>query len=262
MKLPIICATSLLAVAGPAHAGALLDLKSITSSVNGEYLSYSGPFGSRRVVNAETRINAGKTKAFFGIAQGQRKAGGHTFRATRLTGAVVHQWTGRLSTRTSASLATDKPVFVTRELAQDVSYKVLGGTVLTVGGRYDRYFGQVDALSWSAGAAQYFRGGLVSYRFSAFDVRHVGHSVSHLASVKLKDRLGSSQLWLGHGTALHDADWLPTPERGKYTSVELQRTQRIGGGIGLTAGISRKWYETASVKYRGLGVRLGLTFAR
>jgi len=38
-------------------------------------------------------------------------------------------------------------------LVQDISYKATPTTVLTVGGRYARYWGGVDALSWSLGAA-------------------------------------------------------------------------------------------------------------
>jgi hypothetical protein len=38
-----------LAFAGSAHAAPLPDLKKIAASVDGEYLSYSGSFGSRRM---------------------------------------------------------------------------------------------------------------------------------------------------------------------------------------------------------------------
>jgi hypothetical protein len=118
----------------------------------------------------------------------------------------------------------------------------------------------VDAYSWSAGAAQYFSGGMVSYRFSSFDVQHIGHSTAHLISARLSDPYGSSQLWVGHGTALHDAVWLASAEKGKYTNVELRRIQPIGGGVGLLLGANRIWYETDSTKYHGTGVRFGFTF--
>src|SRR4051812_36570728 len=101
MKLAHASATLLIAFAGSADAEPRLDLKKIMASVDGEYLSYSGTFGSRRVVNAESRIDTGSTLVSLGISQGSRKAGGDSFKATRLTAAVVHDWSSRLSTRTS-----------------------------------------------------------------------------------------------------------------------------------------------------------------
>jgi YaiO family outer membrane protein len=268
MKKYLYYAPLLIAVASTAHAGVLPglrkfpDLKTITASVDGEYLSYSGPFGSRRIVNATSRFDMGKTDLSMTISQGERKVGGEKFSASRLSGVVVHDWSSRLSTRTYASIATDKPVFVNRELVQEISYKPLPETVLTVGGKYSRYFGGVDALSWSVGAAQYFRGGSVNYRFSSYNVQHVGHSTGHLLSFKLIDPLGSSQLWLGHGTALHDAIWLATPEKGKYSSVELRRVQPIAGGVSAMVGVNRIWYDTGGTKYHGTGARIGLIFAK
>jgi YaiO family outer membrane protein len=259
MKL-LYCAPLALAFAGSAHAAPLPDLKTIVASVDGEYLSYSGPFGSRRIVNAQTRIDTGDTVLSLGLSQGSRKAGDDKFKATRLSATVVHDWSSRLSTRTSASIASNAPVFVTRELVQDISYKPLPQTVLTVGGRYARYWGGVDALSWSLGAAQYFPGGMISYRFSSFDVHGLGHSTGHLVNIKVEDPYGSNQLWLGHGTALHDALWLPTPEKGNFTNVEYRRVQPIGGGVGLMVGVNRIWYKADSAKFHGTGLRVGLTF--
>jgi YaiO family outer membrane protein len=257
---PYLCAPLALAFASSAQAAPLPDLKKIVASVDGEYLSYSGSFGSRRIVNAQSRIDTGNTVFSLGLSRGARKAGDDKFNATRVTVAVAHDWTSRLSTRTSASIASDQPVFVTRELIQDVSYKPLPQTVLTVGGRYARYWGGLDALSWSLGAAQYFRGGFVSYRFSSFDVQHLGHSVGHLVNVKLQDPYGTNQLWLGHGTALHDALWLATPEKGTYSNIEYRRVQPIAGGIGLMVGVNRIWYRADSAKFHGTGVRIGFTF--
>jgi YaiO family outer membrane protein len=267
----LYCAPLALAFASSAQAAtpppltkvaALPNLSEVVASVEGEYLSYSGPFGSRRIVNAQTRIDTGGTTISLGLSQGARKAGGDKFNATRLTAGVAHDWTSRLSTRTSASIASNQPVFVTRELVQEVSYKPLSQTVLTVGGRYARYWGDVEALSWSLGAAQYFGGGMVSYRFTSFDVHHLGHTTAHLASFKLQDPYGSNQLWVGHGSALHDALWLQTPEKGNYTSVEYRRVQPIGGGVGLMVGVNRIWYKTDSNKYHGTGARVGLTFEK
>ena len=138
------------------------NLSKVVASVDGEYLSYSVPFGSRRIVNARSTLDVGDTKLSFGLAQGSRKAGDDRFKAVRASAEVVHDWSSRLSTRTAASIASNQPVFVTRELAQDISYKPLPGTVLTVGGRYARYWGgsmrchglwvrrNISAAAWSA----------------------------------------------------------------------------------------------------------------
>ena len=268
MKLHLLSAPLLITFASPSYADVrpapktISDLKTVVASVEGEYLSYSGPFGSRRVVSATSGVDLDKTKVSLSLSQGTRKAGDDNFNATRLSGTVVHDWTSRISTRTSASIATDKPVFVTREFVQDVSYKPLPQTVVTLGGRYSRYFGGVDALSWSVGAAQYFRGGSVNYRFSSYDVKKIGNTTGHLLSFKLDDTLGSNQLWLGQGTALHDAIWLATPEKGKFSNVELRRVQPIGGGVSVMVGVNRTWYDTDTAKFQGTGARVGLIFAK
>jgi YaiO family outer membrane protein len=268
MKLHHYCAPLLIVVASSAHAGTvpalkkIADLKTIAASVDGEYLSYSGPFGSRRIVNGTTRFDLGKTTVSLGVSQGTRKASGDKFNATRVSATLVHDWRARVSSRTSASIASDQPVFITRELLQEVSYKPLPQTVLTVGGRYARYFGGLDGTSWSIGAAQYFRGGMVGYRFSSYNVQHLGHTTGHLVSLKVNDSFGSNQLWLGHGTALHDATWLATPEKGKFSNVELRRVQPIGGGVSVMLGVNRIWYDTDSAKHHGTGARVGLIFTK
>ncbi|HKC03975.1 MAG TPA: hypothetical protein VKC17_11825 [Sphingomicrobium sp.] len=108
------CAPLVLVFASSAHAAPLPDLQKIVAPVDGEYLSYSGTFGSRRFVNAQTRIDTGSTVLSLGLSQGSRKAGDDKFKATRVTVAVAQDWNSRLFTRTSASIASDQPVFVTR----------------------------------------------------------------------------------------------------------------------------------------------------
>jgi hypothetical protein len=106
--------------------------------------------------------------------------------------------------------------------------------------------------------AQYFRGGLISYRFSAFDIERLGRSAGHLGSLKLNDGGGSTQLWVGHGSAIHDADWMPTPQKGHYTGGELRRSQRLVGAVSVDVGVKRNWYETPAARFRGTGVQIGL----
>ncbi len=251
-----------LASASVSHGAELPDIRALVTTVNGEYLSFSGDYGSRRVVDGQTRIDVGENKLVLGIAQGMRKADGHRAHSVKLSGAFVRDWTPSLSTRTAVSISRSTPVFVNREIAQDVSLRVLGGTVLTVGGRHARYFGDVEALSLSAGATQYFKGGLLSYRFSSFDLGRFGKGVGHLASVKLRDHYGSSQVWFGRGSAMHDADWLVRPGRGRHTSVELGRSHRLVEGVDLSIALRRSFFKTETAKFSGAGARVGITLRK
>ena len=103
---------------------------------------------------------------------------------------------------------------------------------------------------------------MVGYRFSSYDVQHLGNTTGHLVNVKVNDPFGSNPVWLGHGTALHDATMLATPEKGKFNSAELRRVQPIGGGVSLMLGVNRIWYNTDSAKYHGTGARVGVIFAK
>jgi YaiO family outer membrane protein len=255
------CSTTATAAALPSEkTKGTLDLKSIVASVDGEYLSYSGTHGNRITVDARTHVNMDSTKVDFAIGEGFRKTAAGKLHATRVQATVAHDWNSLISTRTSASLATSGEIFVKRELIQDFNFKLGGGTLLTAGGRYARYQDNIDAWSWSLGAAQYFRGGYVSYRFNSFQFDQLGHAVGHLLSARINDPLGGNQLWVGHGTALHDADWQGPPEKGNYTQVEYRRLQPIGGGVSLSFGVKRNWYDTPSTKFHGTGFRVGFVF--
>jgi YaiO family outer membrane protein len=235
-------------------------MQKIRASVEGEHLSYTDDRGSRHIVNAETLADLGKTTVSVGLAKGWRKTDDARFKSTRVSASLAHDWSRRLSTRTSISLASNSPVFATRDMRQDVTFKLMPETAINLGARRARYFDGVKALSWSAGATQYFAGGFVSYRFTSYDIQNVGHSTAHLVSARLKDPYGSTQLWAGHGTALREVEWLTTPAKGRFSTVELRRVQNIGGGVGLVAGVNRGWYRTGAGSFNANGVRFGLAF--
>jgi YaiO family outer membrane protein len=237
-----------------------LNLKTIVASVDGEYLSYSGDYGSRRIVNGRTEIRTASTRVDLAVSQGHRKAGDESFSAMRAQASVGHDWTSNLSTRTAVSVGSNNPVFVNREFVQEVSFKPAQSTLLTVGGRYARYFGGVDVKAWSAGASRYFPGGYVSYRFTAYDTKGIGHTIGHMVSGKVTDPYGSTVAWVGHGGLLTDADWLITPAKGNQTSIEVQRLQPIGGGVSLSIGARHSWLKTAGGNFHGNGFHVGLSF--
>jgi len=261
MKLSFYCA-SLAVACGSAQAADTPRIQKIVTSVDGEYLSFTDGFGNRRIVNGETRIDAGKTRAVLALSSGTRKTEESKFKATRVAASVVHDWTSRLSTRTAASIASNAPVFLTRELQQEVSYKPFAQTVVTVGGRYARYWGGVDVMSYSAGASQYFGGGMLGYRFTTYDVKGVGRTSGHLVSAKLDDGLGSNQLWLGRGSSLQDSNWLSPNVKGNVTSVEYRRVQPISSQISVTAGVNHTRYDATHSRHQGTGVRVGLVFTK
>lgn len=257
---------TLVAIVGaqPAYAKAAVtseNSKSTKVVVTSEYTNYSGTFGNRVETTAESINDLGNTTLVFGASQGRREIGDDKFNALRFSGTIYRDWSDRFYTRTSISASSNKPVFATREISQDLNYKPLANTVLTVGGKYAKYFGGNEALSWSAGGSYYFNGGFVTYRFSQFDVSKLGKSHGHSLSVRFKEGKGQAytQLWLGTGTSLHDQQVLPAAANGKYRTVMLQRLQPVKGPIALSFGLGRSWYETGTSNYHGTTATVGLT---
>ena len=231
-------------------------------SLTTERADYSNDFGKRRIITAESTTDTGSTAFTVTVSHGKRTFEEESFSAVRVSGTVFHDWSDRLYTRTSFGLSSDKPVFATRELSNDVNFKLLPNTVVTVGAKHARYHDNRDAISWSAGGSWYFAGGLVSYRYSSFDVDKLGKSHGHLATVRLKDGKGrgSTQLWLGKGTSLHEQELLLEGRRGTYRSVVLQRVQPAKGPVSFTASLGRTWFDTAVTEYRGTTASVGLSY--
>jgi YaiO family outer membrane protein len=266
-----ICGAALLVAAAGASAEsaavpASAPAKRLTrnhSNLRIEYTDYSKLYGDRAVLTADSRLGiGGATRFTFSLSEGQRRAPDHKSRATRAEAGVGHDWTDRLTTHTSVSLATNGSVFAKRQFSQDVSYELAKGLVGTIGGEHSSYGNSHNVTNWSAGGAYYLSGAMVSYRFNLYDSNRFGHSHAHLASVRVKDPggSGSTRLWLGHGTSLYEVD-MPGNPKGKFTSVALMRSQPIGGGIALDIGVNRGWYDTPTGSYRGTGVVAGLSFS-
>ena len=234
------------------------------ASVDASYTDFSKAFGSRRIGTAAMSGKLGSAKLDLSVSNGERRFSDVTFRGTRLAGGIANNWTDRLSSRTSVSLATNKPVFARSELAQELSYKLLQDVVLTVGGKHATYFGGAHVNSASAGGTYYFRGASVAYRFSGFDIAGLGHSHAHQLSVRVPDSGGraATQLWIGRGTSLQDVAFLPTAGRGNYTSIALRRLQPIAGGVALSVTAERTWFNTPVADYTGTTLRVGFDFSR
>jgi YaiO family outer membrane protein len=235
----------------------------VSSAVRLEYTDFSKLYGDRAVLSADSRVGIGQSTRFsLSLSEGQRRGTATRTRSTQGAVAVDHDWSDRLSSRTTAALASNGRVFAKAQLGQDISYKIAGGLVGTVGAKYSSYGDRNDVAAWSAGAAYYLRGATLSYRYSLLASNRFGRSHAHLASLRVKDPGGSgaTQLWAGQGTSLYEVE-LPRNANGRFTSIALQRSQPIGGGIALDVGVNRAWYETPRGKYRGTGLIAGLSFA-
>ena len=256
-KVYLSCAPILLAFAASAHAAD----SNFAVSTNGT--DYSKAFGSRRETTAESTTDFGATAFTISASQAKRKYEDDSFSAVRLAGTIYHDWSDRFYTRTSVSVSSNKPVFAKRELASDFNLKVLPNAVLTVGGKAARYYDNRDVLSWSAGATYYFGGGFATYRFTSHDIDRLGKSHGHLATVRIKDGKGSgsTQLWLGSGSSLHEEEILLSGSKGKFRSVALNRVQPLKGPVSLNISLGRTWYNTATADYRGTKASIGLSFS-
>jgi YaiO family outer membrane protein len=256
------------AMLGSAAAAAPVDRPKIKAVdpkllLSAQYTHFTDGFGKRRQTGAEYSADLGRTAFTLSAKQAKRTFATESFSAVELSGTLYHDWNDTLSTRTQIGLSSDKPVFASRQVATDLNFKLVPQTVLTLGGKYARYYGGRDVLSWSAGGTWYFGDGSVGYRFTLSDVDKLGKSYSHLATIRVKDPRGSglTQLWLGAGTSLHEQEVLLAGQKGSYKSVSLQRVQPIEGALALNLQVGRNWYNTGTTDYHGTTASVGLSYS-
>lgn len=232
--------------------------------LNVEHTSYSAGRGTRTISTMDAvAAMAEDTKLYLSVSGGERRVSGDRVRAARVSGTLRHDWSSRLSTNVSASVATNGQIFARNEFAGDVSYKLTGALVATAGGKYASYLGGDRVTSWSASLGYYGRGFSATYKYSLLDSHLLGGSHAHLASLRLKDPGGSgaTQLWLGRGTSLYDLVPQQSAKAGNFTSVALRREQPLAGSVKLNLGINRTWYRTPTGNYRGTGLLAGISVA-
>ena len=263
-KLTLLIGVALLGGTSAASAAERPKLKPADAKLllSGQYTNFSDGFGKRRETNAEYSVDLGRTAFTIGAAQAKRKFGDESYSAIELSGTLYHDWSDKFYTRSQVALSSDKPVFASRQVATDFNFKPLPQTVLTLGGKYARYHGGRDVLSWSAGGTWYFGDGSIGYRFTLSDVEKLGKSHSHLATVRLKDPRGSglTQLWLGSGTSLHEQEVLLSGQKGNVRSIALQRVQPVAGPLAVNLVLGRSWYDTGSTDYRGTTASIGINY--
>lgn len=233
----------------------------VTATV--EHTDYTGAFGERTVGQLDYDLDFGATKIVLTAAHGRREYATDTFEATRGGVTVYHDWSDTVQTRTSLSVSTDDPVFATLDVGHEFNVQLIPNVTLTAGGRYLRYFGDREGVSWSAGATYYFRGGLLSYRYTGYDIDGLETTHGHRASLRLNDSgdsRGFTQFWLGVGDAVQEEQALPDLFRGSFRSIAARRYQPITDQIGASISLTHNWYN-APADYQGTGVRAGLSFS-
>jgi YaiO family outer membrane protein len=230
-----------------------------------EYTDFSKLYGDRVLATAESHFGLTKeTQLSFNVSSGRRSAGHNRVDATLVSGAIDHDWTDRLSTHASVSLASNGSIFAKQQVVTDVSHRLVGGLIATAGVKYADYGGSTRVSTWSVGPTYYLRGASLSYRFNLLESHQLGRSYAHLASFRINDPSGSgsTQLWLGRGNSLYEVSASPAAAEGKFSSLALVRRQPLAEGVTLNIGANRTWYATPHGSYQGTGFSLGLTAAR
>lgn len=228
-----------------------------------EHTDFSNGYGQRSIARIEAVGDFDSTTVVVNAAYGERDyTAGKSFTGSRVTGVVYHKWSESLSTRTGGAYGSNDPVFVKRDLFHDFNIKFIPNTVLTIGGRYAEYYGGVYLNAWSAGGSYYFERLTVAYRYTNYQMSFGGNTDGHVLSLRLKDDSGdgSTQLWLGKGTSLHNYDWLTELRDGDSKSVSLVRIQPITKNLTLSATVGKAWYDTPVIDYDGITGGLSLTY--
>lgn len=228
-----------------------------------DHTDYGDGYGTRNVFGVEASGRSADSRWHLGAAHGERDYGGSRYRGTRLQGALQHDWSPRLSTRTAVTVSDDDPVFVNRELAQEVHFKVVPNAVLSAGGKYARYHGDAHVSAWSVGGAYYFPRVTASYRYSRHYLSSGGDGDGSTLSLRLKDAQGrgSSQLWVGTGTSAYSAELDPLLLREhRATQVFLRRNQPLGEHLMLNVGLGKAWHKTRVDRFTSINSHVGLGY--
>ncbi|QXH50793.1 YaiO family outer membrane beta-barrel protein [Pseudomonas fakonensis] len=224
---------------------------------------YSGDFGERDILWAEYGhrfgVNTVVLKAFGGSREYEK---GASFNDAGLSGTFYRHWSDKLSTRTHLAFSKDDPVFATRQYDQEFSYKAFENTLVSVGAKHTKYAGGVESNAWYASTAYYFDRIMLRYRYTHSNLSGIDNSHGHLITVKLKDRqgAGSTQLWFGQGTSVHEYDWSPVVQKGDHKSIALNRVQPVTQSTTLNVGLAQEWFDTPTSDYKALTGKLGVTY--
>ena len=235
--------------------------QSVTASVESQ--DFSDGRGSLRTGTLEYKIDLGDTTVVASPTIGTRRVAGTSATATAVGGAVYHDWSDRVSTRTQAFVAEEEPVFAHLDFAQDVTVKVIESTTVTAGARWAEYFAGREVTFFSLGARRYFKGGSVAYRLTRVNPDNRGAYFGHLASLSVNDGhgKGKTQLWLSTGAASATRLQLEGDLAGKDRALILQRTQPLSDKLSLIALAGVSSYANPGNRVSSTTFGLGLSVA-
>lgn len=237
------------------------EVASQTIEVRAATREYSDNGGALRSLTAEYKLEHDDITLLVAPSLGERVIeNASDYQAVRGAATLYANLAEGLSSRTSAAVAEDKPVFVKIDLSQDFTVKAFKNTTITAGARYAEYFGDTEVTFLSLGARYYFRGGSVSYCLSRIDPEGVDSFLAHLVNIAISDKSGrgATQLWLSKGSSPQDRDPLLQDFSGDDYGFYLRRVQPLGDRLDLLAGFGLTSYDRPGNRVTGTEFGLGL----
>ncbi len=233
-------------------------------SASAETEDFSQDLGSLRSVKIEYKLEAEDTTVTFTPVLGERQSPAASETSIGAGLAVYQDWSADFSTRTAIFASEEDPVFAQYDVAQDFTLKVTNETLVTLGGRWARFFGDQDVYFASAGARQYFKRGSIAYRLSLVDTEGRRPFLAHLVNLSLNDSKGRGQtrFWLSAGEASFSRPQLGDQFDGSDIGGVIQRFQPIGDKLALTitTGLNRYGRPGQDVTSTTFGVGLTTSF--
>lgn len=235
--------------------------QSILASVESQ--DFSDHAGSLRTAMLEYKIDLGDTTVVVSPTVGQRRVAGNTQTAAGGGGAVYHDWSDRVSTRTQAFVAEEAPVFAHLDFAQDVTFKVAESTAVTTGARWAEFFGNREVTFLSLGARRYFKGGSIAYRLTRVNPDDRAAFFGHMINLSISDGQGrgKTQVWASTGNSSLVRSQLEDSFTGKDRALLVQRTQPLTDKLALVASAGLASYARPGDRMYATTFGIGLMAA-
>ena len=254
-------ATALVAAAMPAQALAA-GRPSQSIEVEAQSQDFGEGYGAINTIRLEYKFKDEDTTVIISPEAGERQSAGDSRTAIGF-GAILYQdLTKAVTSRTSAAIAEDEPIFPQHDLAQDFTFKLVPQTTGTLGIRWARYFGDRDVYFVNAGLRYYFRRGSIAYRLSYVEPDGHGSFLAHLVNLSVKDPngRGTTQLWVSTGASSLDRAPLDEAFSGDDYGIFVRRVQPISDSIYLTAGAGATSYDRPDNRVTAWKFALGLVY--
>lgn len=254
MKKATFLAVAASLVASSAHAQSFELLTELT------HAQYSDGMGERTEGSVIASNDFGGATIVVEGKIGEREYADQTFKGHAVGADLYFDLSENVSSRTYASFGSNDPVFTRRIIGQEIMVKPVKDFVLTVGVSDREYFGNVDAMTYSAGPTLYFPQGFVKYTYTHYDIEDRDNTFSHLVTVRINDGSGEgyTQAWLGGGTSVQEYEFVVPSTKGDVVGVAARRVQPISDVIALTLGADYQWFDTPLINYERWGLTGGL----